>query len=761
MMHWKATLCVLALFGAALALAGCAKPCCLQDFDELTRRAGMPPDLASNPDISNQRATEDPKRTPRTINDVDAEPNYITLSECIALALEKGTVGSQSLRTIFNAISILNTGTVFFGNSDDMVSFNGQQAAGSDAVRVFALQPAIAQTDIEAALSRYDVVWKARADVSTVDLPSGVIAVQVQNGQFLQLGTSLEKAFPTGGVANITFGSNPGGLANADFAAGPTPIYSRFASAASAGSNGFTPNLTFGFSQPLLKFFGPEINSLLPTHPLSPAQQILGSSAATAPPIVIARINFNQSRAEFERLVNYMILNVETAYYQLYALYVNLYSTEQAMRQSHSVWKISKAKFEAGRVAITGYAQTRAQYEDFRAQRIQALSKVLEQERILRVLCGLPVEDGKRLVPVDTPTVAPYVPDWQSALQEAMHLRPELVIAREDVKRRQLELIRERNSLLPDVRLEGGYNLHGFGTRLDGASDLAPGVPENALRSLADTHFTDYNIGIVGSVPLGYRAQHATLRAANLRLTQAYLVLRDQELKAQNNLEVAYRQVIADYQVIIARRAQREAAAEQVEARYKEYLAGTTTVDFLLTAQQQWAAALSQEYQAITNYNFDLAAFEFSKGTLLQHNNIQIAEGPLPQCVQVRAVENERQRAQAIVCGQRAAVVPMKEGTCLPDLPAASTPSLPALMMDQKDKDREDKWEDRMPMPGGPVNQPAPETGSPSPAVTAMPAGPAAAPSGPMFSPAVPAPPPPPALIMPATPVPLPSTTQE
>ena len=51
------------------------------------------------------------------------------------------------------------------------------------------------------------------------------------------------------------------------------------------------------------------------------------------------------------------------------------------------------------------FAQTRQQYESFRAQRLTALGQVLENERQLRSLTGLPVEDGHRLVPIDSPTL--------------------------------------------------------------------------------------------------------------------------------------------------------------------------------------------------------------------------------------------------------------------------------------------------------------------------------------------------------------------
>ena len=58
------------------------------------------------------------------------------------------------------------------------------------------------------------------------------------------------------------------------------------------------------------------------------------------------------------------------------------------------------------------------------------------RERQLRGLLNLPIEDGTRLVPVDEPVLAAYQPDWHAAENEALALRPELVLAREDFRAR-------------------------------------------------------------------------------------------------------------------------------------------------------------------------------------------------------------------------------------------------------------------------------------------------------------------------------------
>jgi hypothetical protein len=189
-------------------------------------------------------------------------------------------------------------------------------------------------------------------------------------------------------------------------------------------------------------------------------------------------------------------------------------------------------------------------------------------------------------------------------------------------------------------------------------------------------------------VPLGFRDANAAVRSARLNLTRSYIVLRDQELKAQRELGAVYRTLFEYYQQIQAQRALRLSAATQLEARFKEFLAGRGTLDFLLEAQRVWATALQQEYSFIVQYNSSLCLFEAVKGTLLHYDNVYIGEGPLPECAQQRAVEHLHERTKGLVLRERAAPVahpscctdPGQENAGLPMLPADGAPSLPALL---------------------------------------------------------------------------------
>jgi len=245
-------------------------------------------------------------------------------------------------------------------------------------------------------------------------------------------------------------------------------------------------------------------------------------------------------------------------------------------------------------------------------------------------------------------------------------------MAREDVKANQMNVILQKNSVLPDLRFTATYDINDLGSRLDGVS------PTGALHNLADDHFNNWAIGLRYTVPIGNRLANANLRIARLQLARSYEVLVDQELKVQRYLALQYRRIITNYELIKVRRAQRDAFAEQLKARFQEFLAGRqgVTLDRLLEAQRFWADALASEYVAVRDYNNSIVGWELGKGTILQRNNVIINEGPLPEAAVRRADAHQEERSKAILLRERA----------MPVVPVGveqSSPSLQPLTPDQ------------------------------------------------------------------------------
>src|SRR5262249_34658558 len=189
-------------------------------------------------------------------------------------------------------------------------------------------------------------------------------------------------------------------------------------------------------------------------------------------------------------------------------------------------FKLNKARYEAGRATAADFYQSRGQYELFRTQRLAAIQVTLENERQLRMLLGLHVDDGTRLMPSDSPTLAPYQPDWKTALEEALTRRPELYIQRQEVKTRQLILLRAKNGLLPDLRFATTYDVNSIGNRLDGPNNAA-GTETNAFRGLADNNFNSWTAQLRLTVPIGFRAAHTDVRFAQLLLARALVQCND------------------------------------------------------------------------------------------------------------------------------------------------------------------------------------------------------------------------------------------
>ena len=468
----------------------------------------------------------------------------------------------------------------------------------------------------------------------------------------------------------------------------------------------YTSRVTFGYEQPLLRNFGVEYNELLPrvasiTGLTMPTQASNGFntqqgnlSAAAGQPlegILITRLRFDQQRAEFERQMHNLLLNVEVAYWNLYEAYGALYSNEEVLRVLHKLWldTYNRAASGSEKSPPDVLAQIRGQYEEFRGERTSALAAVLDAERSLRRIVGLEIEDGTRLIPITEPTRAPYQPNWEAALSDALIHRPELVLARENLRFHQLVLTREKNYLQPDLRLVAQYQPVGFGTSLTSNGTFTDGQgnlqPAGVLRNLSTGHFNDYTVGLNLSVPLGYRFEHASIRSARLQLAQAFYVLKDQEDRVKSTLTKQYQNLFKWYALIEDRNAERRAYADALSKKFKQVELGKKPIDLdLLDVQRRLALALTKEYQAISEYNNSLARLEFARGTIMQHDNIVIAENGLPATAQVRAVENERERTRALILRQRP--TPLYQPGMLSsgsDLPTTLDPSIVAPVKEE------------------------------------------------------------------------------
>ena len=646
------------LLGGLLA-AGSANGCKQQlylepaDYQEAAKPPAVAflenrPDAAVAPILTAGRA-------PATVLDPSRPARPLRLPEAIALALENGGTGG---------FATTNPG---FGN-EQLPQFSGRGTSGNDSIRAYALDPAVAAAEVERALSKFDARWINSMTWNKVDNPVLNFQQSFQNGDTAQLTSTLAKPLPTGGVAGITFATSYTKLATPPTQQGFSTLPVQY-----------NPSVQFSFEQPLLQGFGVEINQLLGSHPGSQVIQGLRPSGGQGSEgILITRIRLDQQRAQFDAYVNTMLYNVEGAYWRLLSSYYNLQAQEEGLKQSLDSYTFYRARAERGLNREQVALQALAQYYLFARNVVSARGTVLTNERQLRLLLNMPSDDGTRLVPVDDLIVAPYVPEYASSFEEAVNFRPDLLIQRQEVKAKQLNVLLQKNLRRPDLRFLSSYAVQGVGTRLDGPGvDAANGQTNNAFRNLQSNQFNNWTLGFRLDMPLGFRDANALVRQAQLQLDQEFQRLVTSEGKVKMQLEEQMRRVVQFHQEAQYYRMQRttqrrfvdlDKEIREVGAIPKEE--ASSFVLNLIQSQQQLAQSTAQEYEALANYNIALSGLEYVKGTIQAYNRVTVADGPLPAAVGKKAADHFSAQQAALELRQHPA-----------DRPAAMRPPMTDAQM--------------------------------------------------------------------------------
>ena len=460
---------------------------------------------------------------------------------------------------------------------------------------------------LESALAAFDtqftttMIW-GRNTVPQNRIPRGT-TYSNETGAFH---AELSKQFATGGLLSLShdmsyLGTNTPGL--------------MFPSA-------YTGAVSAEYRHPLLAGAGTEF-----TRIAGPIAQSFGGITGTNQGVVIARINNDLALADFELNVNNLILDVEKQYWNLYLAY-RFYDTAVTARNSAlRTWRESKAKLDIGGVAgfkPADEAQARDQYFLMREKSEEALAGLYDAEGKFRRLLGLPVNDGTILRPSDEPVTAQFIPDWESCLAEALTRRVELRRQKWNIKSLDLQLKAARSLTRPRLDFVAGYQVNGYGDKLLSSSDV---IFDNAYGTMTQNDHTGWSLGFECTMPIGFRQAHAQVRNLELQLAKARDILAAQELEISHELGDAFETLAEHYVRAQSSFNRRQAALQRVELYDAEVRAGTVTVDLLLRAQSSLAEAETAYYKSLVEYNQWIASTHYYKGSILDYNNVHLAEG--------------------------------------------------------------------------------------------------------------------------------------
>lgn len=417
------------------------------------------------------------------------------------------------------------------------------------------------------------------------------------------------------------------------------------------------------FSQPLLQGNGVQFTRIYGPRQTS----AFGNAAALGARrpeqyrgVMIARINANIALADFEAQVLNMVSDVENAYWNLYLAYRNLDTLVEGRNMSLDTWRDVQAEREVGKGDAQDEAQARHQYFEFEGAVEEAQNQVFTAERNLRYMMGLAATDGRLIRPADEPTTAEVHFDWSDIHAEAMVRSVNLRRQKDQIKRRELELIAAKNLLLPELNAGGIYRWRGLGDDLIDPSGNPPFSPgdsvdersrkrlDNAYATMSDGEFQEWSLALNLSVPLGFRRELAGVRNAELRMARDRAVLQEMELELSHDMAGVLGDLEKSYKLAQTRFNQRLAAQIELEGWEAQEEAGLAvrqaSLDRKLDAQRRLATSEINYYRALIDYNKAIVQMHLRKGSLLEYNGVYLAEGPWPAKAYFDATRRARAR---------------------------------------------------------------------------------------------------------------------
>ncbi len=411
----------------------------------------------------------------------------------------------------------------------------------------------------------------------------------------------------------------------------------------------WTTNVEVGFVHPLLQGRGTQYNRIF--GPIT-FEQFNGGLVNQPDGVVLARIRTDQTLADFQGGVRNLLLDVETAYWELYFTYRNLEFTKTARDQARQSWEKDNAAYRSGDQRITerDEAQAREQYYFFRSQVEQAVTDLATAEDRLRYILGLAVADGRLIRPIDQPVSAYVANDWAAAHSEALVRRVEIRKQKWQVKRRELELIGVRNHMLPRLDGVGQYRWVGLGDHLfgdgGGRDFFEPG--SSSFDVLTSGRFQEWQLGLQFSMDIGFRRALTAVRHHQLLLARDRKLLQELELEVSHVLADSIRDLDNQHQLMQSHFSRLRAAAEEVASwqslRDSGFGPPEYDPDRHLNAQRRQFDSSVAYFRALIDYNLALMRVQRNKGSLLDYNGVALAEGPWPQKAHFDALRRARQR---------------------------------------------------------------------------------------------------------------------
>ena len=390
--------------------------------------------------------------------------------------------------------------------------------------------------------------------------------------------------------------------------------------------------------------------------------------------IRVQKKRLEQSDSDFRQRTIQIISQVQAAYWNLVFALKNQQNQLDSLNVARQNMRNIEAEISAGAKAPLDRAQVQTDIATREANLYISTQQVSVAENSLKQLMLKDPSSPQwsaQLTPTDQPSFDLSPVNLSAALDDAHKNRPEL---------RRLSLQKEINSVdiqyfenqkLPQVDIQSTFATTGLaGTQVGTpAGTLVPLISGNAstnssafllaqiqdiqrrsgfpvatvpnvatggvapyliggygkdLTNLLGFGTRNITVGVAISFPFHNKTAEANLASAHIQREQLDASFRSQDQAIEMDVRNAAQAVDTAQKRVVASRAARESAEQQLAGEQKLYEVGRSTTFLLLQRQQELTAARTNELQAQTDYNKALADLQRATGSTLRANNVEV-----------------------------------------------------------------------------------------------------------------------------------------
>ena len=287
--------------------------------------------------------------------------------------------------------------------------------------------------------------------------------------------------------------------------------------------------------------------------------------------VLRAKSNVRAGRAQLQSVEQQVLQEAVAAYMNVVRDQAVVELNENNVQVLERQLQASQDRFRVGEVTRTDVAQSEARLENAKSQLLSAeATRAASRAQYQRVIGHAPTA-------LETPLAKPVLPtNLDEAIETAMELSPNVVIARHNEKAAKYQLNSAKGALLPTVGAQVQY------------SDNSGSSFDNNSGQFLNSSRTNLSYGIQVSVPLYAGGQrHSQIRQAKQVRSQRLLEIRQAERVAQEGVFVAWDQYRAATGQIRSTQASVRANEIALEGvRQEAYVGSRTTLD-VLNAEQE------------------------------------------------------------------------------------------------------------------------------------------------------------------------------